>query len=118
MENYTIKQLREMAKEKDIKYCGIKGKDELCKLMNIPFDGITSCYKHLQTIRVNPKAISLTNDETKEEHNFNSLYACSKHFKINPARFTVKAKVKNEDLRNSIIIKVNDVPRKFTIRYE
>ena len=91
-----------MAKDKDIKYSYRKGMDELCKLMNIPFDSASSRYKHLERIRVNPTPICLTNDETKEAHNFKSVYACGKYFKINSGFFGQKKKYKKRS--NEIVI--------------
>ena len=95
METYGIRKLRAMAKDQNIKYICAKRKEELCKLMNIPFNGIKDSYKHLNTIRDNPKRICLTNDETNQVYNFNSISLCCKYFKINSGYFGNKRKAKN-----------------------
>ena len=110
--SYTFKQLRTMAKCQNIKHIHHKGKAELCQLLNIPFDDVNDCYKHLQTIRTSPQPICLTNDETNEEHTFKSIYACAKHFNVNPGSFGMKKKY-SKAFSNWIVIH----GIKFTILY-
>ena len=94
METYTIKQLWAMAKDKGIKHGSRKGKTELCELLELPLNEALPKHKHLTSIRVNPKPICLTNEETKTEHNFKSIYAACKYFKVNPGSFGAKNKYK------------------------
>ncbi len=104
MSSYALKELYAMAKHQGIKYICFKGKAELCQLLNIPFEGINDHHKYLQTIHRKPKAITLTNCESNEEHNFNSIYKCSQHFKVNPGLFGMKKKC-SKGYSNWIVIK-------------
>ena len=97
----TLKELKKMAKEQGIPYWSRKGKAELCKLMDMPFEGIKPCHVRLVTLCVNPTPICLTNGE--EVHNFKSVYACSKHFKRNTSLFVQKKKCKKRP--NEVVIK-------------
>ena len=73
--------------------------------MNLPFEGEILIINTWKQFEHNPKRICLIND--KEEHSFKSIYACAKHFKINPGFFGMKKKCKNLMKSNEIVI--NDV---------
>ncbi len=92
MSSYTVKELRIMAKSQSIKYLCLKSKEELCRLLNIPYEGIKDRHKYLLTVQKKPIAITLTNYESNEEHNFNSIFKCSKYFNVNSGMFFLKRK--------------------------
>ncbi len=92
MSSYTHKELYAMAKHQNIKYLCLKGKEELCQLLNIPYEGIKDRHRYLQTVQRKPKAITLTDYESNEAYNFNSIYKCSKHFNVNSGLFFLKRK--------------------------
>ncbi len=90
--SYTVNELRTLARNQHIKYIFHKSKEELCQLLNIPFEGENDSHKYLKTLRKKPRAITLTNHESNEEHTFKSIYKCAKYFNVNPGVFGMKMK--------------------------
>ena len=79
---YTRRELLKMCKEKGLKAFTKKTVDELCNLLCLP-----SQEKNVRggRMRCTPKSVVLTNVETKETHNFKSIYSTAKFLGRNPS---------------------------------
>ncbi len=87
--SYTVKELRTLAKQKNIKNILNKSKEALCHLLDIPFDVKNDSYQYLKTIQKKPKVIALTNHQTNEKYTFKSIYKCAKYFNVNSGLFSI-----------------------------
>ena len=114
-ETITVKELRDVARYKNIKAPSHKTRAQLCEQMGILTNQkrCTSSISIPEKFKNSPKTICLIDCETNEKHHFKSLYACCKHFEINPGKFAAKERVKNKSYGNWV--NIND--KKYTIQY-
>ena len=100
--SYTVKQLRDIAKEKKIKYYKKYRKNELEKILGFEISKPNEKYeKYCRGKIKKPTQIIIINREKGEIFNFKSLYSAGKHFNLNAESIKYRIKTKKD-------LKIND----------
>ena len=100
--HYTIKQLRDIAKEKKIKYYKTYKKNELEKILGLEISKPNETFeKYCREKMKKPTPIIIINKETGEIFNFKSLYSAAKNFNLNAESIKYRIKAKKD-------LKIND----------
>ena len=99
---YTMKQLRDVAKEKKLKYYKNYRKNELEKILGLEISKPNEKFeKYCREKIKKPTQIIIINKETGEIFNFKSLYSAGKNFNLNAESIKYRIKTKKD-------LKIND----------